>query len=454
MAGQGSGSRGAGLLRGTRRRLGAGALAGLVLVGVALAVPDGEQRPKRCSGAEVTGWRTDERMTRELARYGDDNARFDDWTGGDGTRSVRLPDGRTLWLSADTFLDQVFDQAPGVRGRKPNPVWVRNAALVMSRDGRFERTLLGGTGMRPAALFPGTATADGREVWRWPVQAVVEPRRPGSSEKVVRVLLWQREAGRPPWIFGVPRASQVATLSLPGLRLEGIEPIHRPRHGEIERRVLYGTSAVTQGDWTYIFGADEGSVDGKASRAHLARAPRGRLDDADAWQFWAGSGDGGSSESAEGDGNGGGAGGGWQDDPERSEPILVGKTVQRGATGTYSVVRHGDSWLLLTMDAGAPDGGGVTDIVSYWACAPTGPWHGPGRVAKPPLPEGAAGVGAVPYNPQGHPEFGAGRGAGAGTGKGLLVSYDVNVLDAGGAIQRNVAYYRPRFLRLTLGPAR
>ncbi|MBO8194139.1 DUF4185 domain-containing protein [Streptomyces oryzae] len=426
MAGQGQGN---GLRGSARWRLGAGVLAALVLVGALAAVPEDEQQREGCSGARVTGWRTDDRMTREPARYGDDNSRLDDWTGGDGTRSVRLPDGRTLWLSADTFLDRVNAD----HSRPPDAVWVRNSGLVMSENGQFERTLLGGTDTRPTALFPGTAAGDGREVWRWPVQAVVEPRTPGSAQQVVRVLLWQREAGQPPWIFGVPRATEVATLSLPDLRLEGIAPVHRPQQADIERRVLYGTSAVTRGEWTYVFGADEGSVSGKASRAHVARVPRGGLADAEAWQYWAGPAD---------------EGGGWQDDPAKSQPILVGKTVQRGATGTYAVVRHKDSWLLLTMDAGAPDGGGITDVVSYWACAPTGPWHGPGRVAKPPLPEGGASAGVVPYNPQAHPEFAS------PTGEGLLISYDVNQLGSGEAIHRNVNFYRPRFLRLTLGPVR
>ncbi|RCG25994.1 DUF4185 domain-containing protein [Streptomyces diacarni] len=421
-----------------RWRLGLGLVAVLVLLGVGLSVPGGEAT-RGCSGARVTGWRPEGRMTAELARYGNDNARHDDWTGGDGTRSVRLPDGRTLWLFADTFLDQVFD-AGGHHSRRPDPVWVRNAALVMSEDGRFERTLLGGTESRPAALFGGTATSDGREVWRWPVQAVVERRRPGAPEKVVRVLLWQREAGSAPWIFGVPRATEVATFSLPGLRLESITTLDRPRHTDPERRVLYGTSALTRGRWTYVFGADEGSVEGKASRAHVARVPRGELDDPEAWRYWSGS------------PGAGPSGGGWRSDPAGSEPILVGRTAQRGATGTYTVARHGAGWLLLTMDAGAPDGGGITDVVSYWACSPTGPWRGPHRVAKPPLPEGAGRLGAVPYNPQAHPEF-SGPGEGGG-GDGLLLSYDVNVLGTDtGAIQRNVALYRPRFLRLDIGPA-
>ncbi len=428
-------------VRGARWNIGLGLLAALILLAALLSVP-GDGGGRKCAGAHVTGWRADERMTRELARYGNDNARPDDWTGGDGTRSVRLPDGRTLWMSADTFLDEVY----GGRSRKPNPVWVRNSGLVMSAGGKFERTLLGGTESRPTALFPGTAAEGGREVWRWPVQAVVEPRRPGSDEKVVRVLLWQREAGQAPWIYGVPRASEVATFSLPGLELEGVTSVYEPRHTDVERRVLYGTSALGEGGWTYVFGADEGSVGGKASRAHVARAPVGRLDDPDAWQFWGGaaSGSGGSSAGAKGLG--------WQEDPARSVPILVGETAQRGATGTYTVVRRGDTWLLLTMDAGAPDGGGVTDVVSYWSCTPTGPWHGPSKVAAPPLPPGATRAGAVPYNPQAHAEFSSDDVGGSGGGRGLLISYDVNVMNSTGAIHQDVAYYRPRFLRLVTEP--
>ncbi|NGO67338.1 DUF4185 domain-containing protein [Streptomyces boncukensis] len=408
----------------TRRTLWTG-LAVAVLVAVLLSVPGDGGDDGSCGGVRVTGWRAADGMNAEFTRYGNDNSRLDDWTGGDGTRSVRLPDGRTLWLSADTFLDEVH----GGRTRRPDPVWVRNSGLVMGSDARLRRTLLGGSADRPGALFPGTATGDGREVWRWPVQAVVEPRRPGSAEKVVRVLLWQREAGSPPWIFGVPRASEVATLSLPDLRVEGIETVHQPGGSDVERRVLYGTSALTEGGWTYVFGADEGSVSGKASRAHVARVPEGELADPSAWEYWAGDG-------AEGSG--------WQRDPDRSEPILVGRTEQRGATGTYTVARRGDTWLLMTMDAGAPDGRGVTDVVSYWSCAPTGPWHGPAKVARPPLPAGSGEAGAVPYNPQAHAEFDA-RGE-------LLLGYDVNVLGDSRAIHRNVEFYRPRFLRLKTGP--
>ncbi|WP_308416596.1 hypothetical protein [Streptomyces sp. AJS327] len=410
-----------------RRRtvLGASAAATLLLLALVVAPEEGAERAAGCGGLRVGAWQRDSAMTDEFTRYGNDNARLDDWTGGDGTRSVRLPDGRTLWMSADTFLDEVR----GGVSRAPNAVWVRNSGLVMSPEGRIERTLLGGTETNPTALFPGTSTEDGREVWRWPTQAVVEPRAPGSSERVVRVVLWQREAGHPPWVFGVPRATEVATLSLPDLEVESVRTVDEPRHPQFDRRVLYGTSAVRVGRWTYVFGADEGSVNGSASRAHVARAPVGRLAERSEWRYWAG------------------AERGWQRTASRSRPVLVGEEWQRGATGTYSVVRSGDSWLLLTMDAGGPDGTGLSDVTTYWSCAPTGPWKGPTTAVRPPLPPGGAEAGALPYNPQGHVEFGSGEPGGGGR---LLLGYDVNVLNSPQAIHENVSLYRPRFLRLEL----
>ncbi|WP_257578753.1 DUF4185 domain-containing protein [Streptomyces sp. JJ38] len=417
-------------------RLLAGLAAGVALalvVALLMSGPDddgaGPRTPEACRELSVTGWRADEEMTAEFARYGDDNARLDDWTGGDGSRSVRLPDGRTLWLSADTFLDRVHPATPaGGPSRDPSPVWVRNAGVVMAPDGRLERTLLG---PGPGAFFPGLTGRDGREVWRWPVQGVVEPREPGARERVVRVLLWQREAGGPPWAFGVPRATEVATLSLPGLRLESVEPVDVPPEADPARRVLYGTSAVREGGWTYVFGADEGTVRGTSSRAHVARVPVGALADRSAWRYWDGE--------------------GWRADPAAARALSVGAAPwadpDRGASNTYTVTRRGGTWLLLTTDAGGPDGRGLTTVTSYWACSPQGPWHGPSDALTPPLPEGGRAAGAVAYNPQAHPAFSAG-------GADLLLSYDVNVTGSTSAVHRDVALYRPRFVRLEVSASR
>ncbi|MGW7003573.1 DUF4185 domain-containing protein [Streptomyces sp. NPDC054933] len=388
-----------------------------------------------CSGVRISSWAEDGAMTGEFSRYGDDGSRSVGWTGGDGTHSVRLPDGRTLWLADDPFLDRA--QPPPNQLGQPYwwrdtsggrmPAWVHNAVLVMDRTSRLRQTLLGGTTAEPGSYFPDLNANP--QIWRWPMQAVVEPRTPGAAEQVVRVLLWDRAVAPAPWLYGVPLATEVATLSLPDLRLTGIAKVSDqwsvPAPGQ---RVLFGTTAVRQGSWTYVFGSDDGPGRGAASsRAYLARIPAGRLADAAAWRYW--------------------DGGGWQPLLSRAKPVL-GNGGRQGVGTGYSVVRQGGTWVLLTMDAGGPAASGLTTLTSYWACSPQGPWHGPDPGFDPPLPQdGEARGNAAIYNPQAHPEF--------TTGDGLLVGYDVNWLGSPAApvdtnVNRDVALYRPRFMRLRL----
>ncbi|WP_409468398.1 DUF4185 domain-containing protein [Streptomyces sp. HC307] len=399
-----------------RTGTGVGLLLTLVLAAVLLtALPDDDREGgAACEARTVASWSPDDELTAEFARYGDDATRTDDWTGGDGTHSLRLPDGRVLWLFSDTYLGPVH--AP------PNPsgesyAWrdttaplVRNSAVVMS-DGRLSTTL-------PAPLFPDPAPNQ----WRWPVAARVEPRSPGSSEQVVRVLLWTRAAGQAPWIYGVPLATEVATLSLPDLRVEGIARVSdQQRVPDPSRRVLFGTTLLTDGGWTYVFGGNDGQAASRpTSSAYVARVPAGGLADPAAWEYWDGS--------------------AWVTG-SRPAPVL-GDQRRTGVGSAFSVVRDEDTYVLFTMAAGAR---GLTTVTSYWACSPTGPWHGPTRSFSPPLPAG----GVAAYNPQAHPDVG---------GKDRLVlSYDVNWLATTGAsaqINGNVSLYRPRFVTLRLTPAR
>ncbi|CAM5471070.1 hypothetical protein SALBM311S_09623 [Streptomyces alboniger] len=394
---------------------GLGILLALALAAVLLrAFPDDDDRRKAddCAPHTVGGWSADDRLTTEFARYGDDASRADDWTGGDGTHSVRLPDGRLLWLFSDTYLGQVHGP--------PNPVgesyaWrdgtaplVRNSAVVM-RDGRLESTL-------PAPLFPDP----GPNQWRWPVAARVEPRSPGSSERVLRVLLWVRTAGAAPWVFGVPTATEDATLSLPDLRVESVvEVLDQRLLQDPSRRVLFGTTLVERDDWTYVFGGDDGQAASRpTSHAYVARVPAGGLGDPAAWEYWDGS--------------------AWA---ARARPgAVLGDGRRTGVGSAFSVVRRGGTYLLFTMAAGTR---GLTTVTSYWACSPTGPWHGPAKGFTPALPPGQVAA----YNPQAHPELsGGGR---------LVLSYDVNWLEPTGAaaqLNRNVSLYRPRFVTLRPNP--
>ncbi|MGA5147996.1 DUF4185 domain-containing protein [Streptomyces griseoincarnatus] len=384
---------------------------GAVLV-TGRAGDDGDD--EECPPRTVVSWAPEPRLTSAFARYGDDDSRTDDWTGGDGTHSVRLPDGRLLWLFSDTFLGRVH--------RPPNPAgeayaWrdgsaplVRNSAVVM-RDGRPESTL-------PAPLFPDPAPGS----WRWPVAARVEPRSPGASEQVLRVLLWVRRHGAPPWIYGEPLATEVATLTLPALRLESVTTVlDQRRVGDLSRRVLFGTTLVEEDGWTYVFGGDDGRPASRAaSHAHVARVPEGGLADPAAWEYWDGS--------------------GWRS-RARPAPVL-GDGRRTGVGSAFTVTRDDGTYVLFTMAAGAE---GLATVTAYWACSPAGPWHGPAGAFTPALP--ASGTAA--YNPQAHPEL--------SRGGRLVLSLDVNWLETSAAaamLSRNVSLYRPRFVTVRLGPPR
>ncbi|MGW1611514.1 DUF4185 domain-containing protein [Streptomyces sp. NPDC002285] len=402
-----------------RTGTGLGILLALVLAAVLLtALPDDGEREGggACAPHSVAAWSADDRLTGEFARYGDNPSRTDDWTGGDGTHSVRLPDGRVLWLFSDTYLGQVYSP-PNPFGeshtwREATAPLVRNSAVVM-RDGRLERTLA-------TPLFPDPAPNQ----WRWPVAARVEPRSPGSSERVLRVLLWVRAAGQPPWIFGVPTATEVATLTLPDLRVESVvKVLDQQLVPDPSRRVLFGTTLVEEDGWTYVFGGDDSQAASRpASHAYVARVPEGRLAEPGAWRYWNGS--------------------EWAGSGARPRAVL-GDGQRTGVGSAFSVARVRGTYVLFTMAAGTK---GLTTVTSYWACSPAGPWHGPTKDFSPALPQGGQ---VAAYNPQIHPEL-------SDDGR-LVLSYDVNWLETGGAaaqLSRNVSLYRPRFVTLRVAQTR
>ncbi|CAM5712206.1 hypothetical protein SALBM135S_02222 [Streptomyces alboniger] len=96
-------------------------------------------------------------------------------------------------------------------------------------------------------------------------------------------------ASQGPWIYGVPMATEVATLSLPDLRVESIVKVSDQQGvADPEKRVLYGTTTVDDDGWTYVFGGTDAQAASRpTSHAHLARLA-GRLADASAWEYWDG----------------------------------------------------------------------------------------------------------------------------------------------------------------------
>src|SRR5690606_11911686 len=88
----------------------------------------------------------------------------DGWTGGDGTLSVALPDGRTLWLFGDSFLGTVSAD----RSRPSDAPFIRNSMIV--QNGVALETLYQNAGGTPVAFF----NPDAADHWYWPGHGVVE----------------------------------------------------------------------------------------------------------------------------------------------------------------------------------------------------------------------------------------------------------------------------------------
>ncbi|MFG1767362.1 fibronectin type III domain-containing protein [Micromonospora parva] len=287
------------------------------------------------------------------------------WTGGDGTASVALPDGRVVWLFADTFLGSVN---PDFSRPAFSPM-VNNAMVV--QDGmQLGQTLFGGTSANPRALV--APDADTSEFY-WPADGMVE----GGLLKVLYSRL--RTTGADTLDFEYT-GHALATFNLPSLTLASLTDLPLPS------AINWGSALLSDGGYTYIYGTS--TAPGRLKFAHIARAATGLL--GSPWQFWTGS--------------------GWSSNAAEAGRVMSG-------VGTaYSVQKVGSQYVLATNETSL---GFDSQIAAYTAPSPTGPFTGPRYVYT--APELQTGTNTVVYDVRAHPEL-------ARTGK-LLFSYNVNSLD-------------------------
>lgn len=302
------------------------------------------------------------------------------WVGGDGTWSVALPDGRTLWLFGDTFVGEMLDPTT----RAPGWSAVHNSMVV--QEGPCATTLLEGTPQEPEALL---SVDPGDDRWLWPAA----PTLVGGQLRVFYTHV--RRTGPGVWDFAVI-GTQLATFSLPDLRVTGVRAVSAPAG------VHYGAALADSGDWTYIYGVGGGAWN---HDLHVARVPRGQLDAP--WSF----------RTADG----------WSDDPADSVTLLSAVANQLTVLPSPS-----GGWTLVTQDALLG-----RQVTAYHATDPAGPWAGAAVVATVPDP----GPAAYTYNALVHPQFADPADPGA-----RLLSYNVN----GDAAWTDGLLYRPRFLTVRL----
>lgn len=326
------------------------------------------------------------------------------WTGADGTYSVALRDGRTLWLFSDTLIGKVDARGQRMRdhriARSPAGEFLINNSIAIqsSRNPASMRFFTAVNGDAPASVF----TPKDKDRWFWINAGVLNP------DDTITVILNAFELSPDPhFSFGKQVILCAAELTLHGdtLRVGSYRRIHSVDAADnAGNETVWGGAILEDGLWTYIYGSQftVGSPSWKRGLV-IARTPVGRLGDSDAWRFF--------------DGNS------YVTDSRRALriPLAVPNefSVQQLSSGRY---------LLTLADRSGP-------ISLCFADAATGPWSEPQPIWK--TPEITDTV--CTYHPKAHP--------GLSDQRGLLISYNVNSCDLHESMVE-ADIYRPRFIRV------
>ena len=263
------------------------------------------------------------------------------WTGGDGTYSVALPDGRVAWSFGDSFLGTI---APD--GSRPiNSPFVNNSMLIQSAGAAT--TLVGGSSSQPQALV---STGDPSS-WYWPGTSAVE------GGKLVQFLAKMHRTGSGLWDFAYD-GTYLATFSLPGIGLQSVSAV------PASNSIIWGVWTLGDGGYTYIYGIEDL---GWHKYVHAARVAGG--DVTGQWQYYTGS--------------------TWSTDPSGSARLLD------GASDQFSVVKLGGGYQLITQTPLSHD------ILAYGGSTPVGPFGGHTVLYTTP----DWGPSTYTYNAVAHPEL-------------------------------------------------
>lgn len=307
------------------------------------------------------------------------------FTGGDGTYSVLLPDGRTVWIFGDTFLGTVN---PDFTREQQTPIFIRNSFVV--QDGDSLTTL---HQFRPPfdasmvipALVESEEDLSEEDLWFWPGDGLIED----GKLKVFLSQFAQSDTGM--WGFQW-QSTWLATYTLPEIEQESLIEIPYSK----AMQVHYGHAILEEPDFTYVYGAFE-------RRPHVARYPAG--DVSATWEFFNGI--------------------EWTENPAESRPMG-----NMHASEQFTVLKIKDKYAYITqMDSFS------TEICSFISDKPYGPWDNQSLLYTTPIPR--ADTNLITYNAIVHPQF---------IDKDrILLSYNMNSFLLEDHFL-NADIYRPRFV--------
>ena len=312
-------------------------------------------------------------------------------TGADGTISVPMPDGSSVFMMGDSFLGQVVD------GKRDSSVrMINNTFVVVNPKQTGTVSLFGGTYDNPSALVvpeknPGH--------FYWPGHGFVR-------DSIFHFFMSRfRFNGTGMWAFEFVNTDYFR-YSWPDFKMLSVSSFDY----SVQNHVHWGHAVLDEGDFIYVYGAKTDTSN--RSNAHVCRMIMGSDGMPGKVDFFDGV--------------------GWSPDPLASRPML-GITSQ--ISEQFSVFRYGEYYILLSQEKGI----GTGEIYTYTSSAPSGPWNNKQMIYKTTETEKDRDI--ITYNAMAHPQY--------IENDELLICYNVNSLQIRKVFE-NAGNYRPVFLRVPL----
>jgi len=318
------------------------------------------------------------------------------WTGGDGTYSIPLGNGKTMWLFGDTLIDDVLPSGAHTK----DTIMINNSIAIQNgREPSHIEFLTGGTDKNPDSFFK---PPDGHG-WFWIHDAL-----PDKDNNKVFVFLDQiekhgegvfgfRHCGT--WIAEVDTGVDKITVK----NYEKIHHFQEPEEGKPAK--AFGASILIEKEWTYIYGTEDYEI---TKNLLLARIKSGSIPSETPWEFYTGT--------------------GWSKNLSDCKPVF------KEVGNELSVHKNIDGRYIITTQKN----GSGSDIEIIFGSSPEGPWNPPLAVWH--IEESNDRI--FSYNAKAHPEL-------SDTEKGLLISYNVNAWNFDD-LYIDSTIYRPRFIRVRL----
>jgi hypothetical protein len=314
-------------------------------------------------------------------------------TGADGTISVPMPDGSSVFMMGDSFLGKVVDNK-----RDTSTKMIHNTFVVVNPTQPSTRTLFQGTYQDPES-FVIPKNDPGK--FYWPANGFVR-------DSVFHFFASRfYMSGNGMWGFKFVDTDYFR-YSWPDFKPLSVEPFKFTSINHVH----WGHAILDAGKYIYIYGCKPDS--NKVSKAFACRThvDNSKYLDLNDVEF---------SDGHE-----------WSKDPMSIEP-MQGTTSQ--ISEQFSVFHYKDKYILLSQDRGLGNG----KIFTYTSDTPVGPWGNRQLIYK--TTESDSDKDIITYNAMAHPQY-------IRDGK-LLVSYNVNSLKLSKVFE-NVNNYRPRFIRIPM----